>query len=241
MNLSIRRVMVVVPAHNEARHIGHCLSALRAAARCVAVPVEILVVCDACHDDTARRCAEVGVPSVHIQAGCVGVARQVGIAKLLGDDEEHPRSTWLANTDADSVVPVTWLRDQIAFAEAGMDAVVGMVSLQGRERPGLRRAFNLQYRQRVGSNGRHRHIHGANLGVRASAYLTVGGFAPLSNHEDVRLVRALEGRGYRIARPDWITVETSERLVGKCDQGFAAYLSRLRLAEPKDPVPLAPA
>jgi cellulose synthase/poly-beta-1,6-N-acetylglucosamine synthase-like glycosyltransferase len=240
MTTLIRRAVVVVPAHNESRRIGRCLNALKAAARCATVPVDLLVVCDACQDGTAQQCAVAGMPSIRVEAGCVGVARRVGIAALLEGDE-HPRSTWVANTDADSVVPMTWLRDQISLAESGIDAVAGMISLEGRQRPGLRRAFEAQYRQRVGSVGQHRHVHGANLGVRASAYLDVGGFQPLSNHEDVRLVSSLEKGGYPIARPDWLVVETSGRLMGKCDQGFATYLSRLRHAELIDPLSLAPA
>jgi glycosyltransferase involved in cell wall biosynthesis len=231
MSRTIQRVCVVVPAHNEARRIGRCLAALKEAARCITVPVDILVVCDACQDDTAERCSAERVPVARIHAGCVGVARGVGIAHLLGK-VERPQTVWLANTDADSVVPTTWLRDQIAFADMGVDAVAGMVSLQGQHKPELVRAFDLQYRQQVGTNDDHRHIHGANLGVRASAYLDVGGFAPQSNHEDVRLVRALEHRGYTIARPDWLIVATSGRLVGRCDQGFASYLSRLRDRDP---------
>jgi glycosyltransferase involved in cell wall biosynthesis len=239
MTRTIRRVCVVVPAHNEARRIGRCLAALKEAARYVTVPVDILVVCDACQDGTAKRCAAEHVPVARIHAGCVGIARGVGIAHLLRN-VERPHNVWLANTDADSVVPTTWLRDQIAFADLGVDAVAGMVSLLGHHKPDLVRAFDLQYRQRVGTSDNHRHVHGANLGVRASAYLEVGGFAPQSNHEDVRLMRALEHRGYTIARPDWLIVATSGRLVGRCDQGFASYLSQLRRREPS-PLSLQPA
>ena len=239
MNRTIRRVCVVVPAHNEARRIRRCLAALKEAARCVAVPVDLLVVCDACQDGTALQCAAEDVPVVRIEAGCVGVARRVGIAQQLRN-VECPGNVWLANTDADSMVPATWLRDQIALADLGIDVVAGMVSLQGHHRPEFLRAFEFQYRQRVVSPENHRHVHGANLGVRASAYLDVGGFAPQSNHEDVRLVRALERRGHAIARPDQLTVATSGRLIGRCDQGFAAYLARLHHCEPS-PYSLEPA
>jgi glycosyltransferase involved in cell wall biosynthesis len=240
MNPTIGRVLVVVPAHNEARRIGRCLRALKVAAQCVAVPVDMLVVCDACRDDTAQLCAAAGVPSMRIEAGRVGVARKLGIANLLGDTT-NPQSIWLANTDADSVVPATWLRDQIGLAETGMDAVAGTVSLEGHHRPRLLRRFELQYLLRVGVDGEHRHVHGANLGVRASAYLDVGGFAPVSNHEDVGLVEALENRCFRIARPSWLTVKTSGRLIGRCDEGFSAFMSRIDLSDSRASGSLAPA
>jgi glycosyltransferase involved in cell wall biosynthesis len=227
MNSSIRRVCVVVPAHNEARRISRCLVAIKDAARSVTVPVDILVVCDACHDDTAAQCTAQDVPVVHIEVSCVGVARRVGIAELLRNVGQ-PRNVWLANTDADSIVPATWLRDQIELANLGNDAVTGTISLRGHHRQGLLRAFDLRYRQRHTGHDNHHHVHGANLGVRASAYLDIGGFPPHSNHEDVHLVRALEHKGYQIAWPSWLTVETSGRLVGRCEQGFAAYLTQLQ-------------
>lgn len=62
MSHTIRRAFVVVPAHNEARRIGRCLAALKQAARYVTMPVDILVVCDACRDGTAKRCSAEGVP-----------------------------------------------------------------------------------------------------------------------------------------------------------------------------------
>lgn len=230
MNSSIRRVCVVVPAHNEARRIRRCLRALKDAARRVSVPVDLMVVCDACRNNTATHCAAQGVRVVHIGVACVGVARGVGVAALLRNVRDLD-GVWLANTDADSVVSASWLRDQIVLADLGNDAVIGTVSLRRHHRPGLLRAFHLQYRERSSSHDDDRHVHGANLGVRASAYLDVGGFPPQPNHEDVHLVGGLKRGGYQIARPDWLTVETSGRLVGRCEQGFAAYLTRLHHQE----------
>lgn len=227
MNPSVYRALVVVPAHNEEGNITRCLRALKAAARDAAVPVEILVVCDACRDNTENLVTAENVPILRTAAGSVGVARRSGIEKLLRH-EKNPCHVWIANTDADSIVPQSWLRDQLALAQLGADAVAGMVSLTRTGRSDLFGAFEAQYRQRVGRSGMHPHVHGANLGVRASAYLDVGGFPPLSNHEDVLLVRALQQAGYDVTSPGWLTVETSARLIGRCDQGFAADLSRLQ-------------
>ena len=43
----------------------------------------------------------------------------------------------------------------------------------------------------------HPHVHGANLGVTAAAYLAAGGFSALRTGEDHALVRALETAGRR--------------------------------------------
>ncbi|MEM1097912.1 MAG: glycosyltransferase family A protein [Planctomycetota bacterium] len=49
---------VVIPAHNEAAVIGECLDALLADAG--DTPIEVVVVCNACTDDTAQRAVEAG-------------------------------------------------------------------------------------------------------------------------------------------------------------------------------------
>jgi len=50
----IEQVVVVVPAHNELEHLPRCLRALTTAALCIAVPVLIVVVLDACDDGSER-------------------------------------------------------------------------------------------------------------------------------------------------------------------------------------------
>ena len=67
----------------------------------------------------------------------------------------------------------------------------------------------------------HRHIHGANLGVSASAYVRAGGFAALASSEDVALVQALKASGARIAWSALPRVVTSSRIRGRTRGGFA--------------------
>ena len=54
-------------------------------------------------------------------------------------------------------------------------------------------------------DGSHPHVHGANLGVRADAYLRAGGWADLRTAEDHDLWRRLLGSG-----------EPGAGLLGKC-------------------------
>ncbi|MFC6344030.1 hypothetical protein ACFP8W_18770, partial [Nocardioides hankookensis] len=68
-------------------------------------------------------------------------------------------------------------------------------------------------------------VHGANLGVRLTAYLEAGGFPEVREHEDVALFEAV----LRTGRP-WVTgtrVTTSARLRGRTPGGFAGYLRAL--------------
>jgi hypothetical protein len=73
----------------------------------------------------------------------------------------------------------------------------------------------------------HRHIHGANLGISATAYLRAGGFPPLACHEDVHLVSQLERCGARIAWSCRPRVTTSTRLECRAVGGFGDYLRSL--------------
>ncbi len=76
----------------------------------------------------------------------------------------------------------------------------------------------------------HRHIHGANLGLSATAYRRAGGFAAIPCHEDVALVRALQRAGMGIAWSAKPRVATSARMRGRAKGGFADYLAGLQLA-----------
>ncbi|OMP39554.1 glycosyl transferase [Stenotrophomonas sp. KAs 5-3] len=181
---------VLIPAHNEADSIARCLQSIRVATLHPGLggeAVEVMVALDACTDATGTICRQHLVGSVQLDARCVGVARAAAAAELLGRG-----ARWLASTDADSEVPPEWLAAQV---QGGCDAFCGLVdiatSCQGERR--LRRAF--QARQQWGDH--HGRIHGANLGVSASSYRAVGGFAPLHCSEDVALVRALQRCGAR--------------------------------------------
>ena len=139
-------------------------------------------------------------------------------------------AVWLAHTDADSRVPPHWLNSQLEAAAAGHHAVAGRVALAfdgGHDRHDRwRSAYAL-----AGGAGvqprRHQHVHGANLGVRADAYLSVGGFAPVALDEDLGLVDRLVAAGHPIAWPDEPRVLTSARLDGRAPGGLAADLRSL--------------
>ena len=71
----IRRMAVIVPAADEEKHIGGCLSAIRAAAGCLhrrtGIPVRVILVLDRCLDQTeaiARRSAGVELVTVATSA-----------------------------------------------------------------------------------------------------------------------------------------------------------------------------
>jgi glycosyltransferase involved in cell wall biosynthesis len=227
---------VVVPARNEEELLPACLAALRQAAGAAGVPVRLLVVADACTDATAAVAAAAGAEVIRIRARNVGAARAAGMARLLrrteGTDPAATElaETWLATTDADTVVPPGWLRRQLGYAGQGWDVVLGTVTVTdwAGHPPHAPAAFEARYEFGAGP---HPHVHGANLGIRASAYLAAGGFRPLRTAEDHALLAAATEAGCQVLQAADITVETSARRQARAPRGFSHALRALA-AEP---------
>lgn len=224
---SVDRIVVVVPARDEERLLPACLDSLRVARRLLAhrrpeVRVDVVVVLDRCTDASAAvvaGCADVrSVVSTH---GCVGAARATGVSVALQGSGD-PATTWLANTDADTVVPAGWLLAQVELADQGLDLVLGTVVPHDLESRVLL-AWTHRHHLREG----HPHVHGANLGVRASSYLAAGGFGAIPLHEDVLLAEAVKASGARWVATDATRVRTASRRRGRVRGGFATYLRDL--------------
>jgi glycosyltransferase involved in cell wall biosynthesis len=227
----VTRAGVVVPAHDEAELLPACLAALRSAADVAGVPVRLLVVADACTDATAAVAAAAGAEVIRIRARNVGAARAAGMARLLGrTGGTDPAAMWLATTDADTVVPPGWLRRQLSYADQGWDVVLGTVTVTdwAGHPPHAPAVFEARY---AFGAGPHPHVHGANLGIRASAYLAAGGFRPLPTAEDHALLAAATEAGCQVLQAADITVETSARRQARAPRGFSHAL-RVLAAEP---------
>ncbi len=232
---------IVIPAHDEAETIDACLrAALRAAShpQLAGEPVEVVLVLDACTDGTAA------IAQSHARVHCLDVAfRNVGRARAAGCEWLLERGArWLSFTDADTLVSPRWLVHQLLL---DADVVCGSVGVEDWSPHGingdyLRARFNATYTDADG----HPHIHGANLGVSAAAYQSVGGFEALACSEDVALVQACQAAGARIAWSALPRVVTSARHRTRVRGGFGDALmshlharnQQLRLPPPQQPV-----
>ncbi len=232
----LRRVHVVVPARDEEARLGACLRSVLTAAQVLrrtrTCAVEVTVVLDSCRDDSAAVAA--GFPGVRVltvEAGVVGVARHRGVVSL--PEADGAATTWVACTDADTVVPRRWLVTQVALADAGADLVVGTVTPDPAELSvGDLVAWHALHRLSEG----HPFVHGANLGFMRAAYDLVGGFAPLATGEDVDLVERMQAAGLPWRATDRTRVRTSGRWAGRAPEGFAEYLRDLHDVPPLDGV-----
>lgn len=228
---AITAIGIVIPARNEQAHIGRCLDAIRGAVthlRSSTYPkigIRTVVVLDSCTDRTADIVSCYSeVEAVAADLGTVGAARALGARALLSTSTDPPQHLWLANTDADSAVPAQWLTHMIDQAHRGADLILGTVKPDATATQRLRLAWNVRH---VDEDG-HPHVHGANLGIRSSAYLTLGGWSHGASGEDASLARAADADPtMRTLRSSAIPVVTSGRLTGRAPGGFARYLQLL--------------
>lgn len=228
----IERIAVIIPARDEAAVVARCLDSVVVAAGRVShrLPVSIVLVADSCTDQTAAIASSFDgvtvVETTELEGGNVGAARALGVATSLGLIDQRSAAAeleniWIANTDADSVVPVGWLVDQLSLANSGADVIVGTVTPDFSDLDDELIAAWKATRTPGEPNG---HVHGANLGIRASNYVRAGGYGPLAEHEDVDLVERLRRDGAMIVASEVVDVETSGRRAGRTPGGYSRYL-----------------
>ena len=223
-------VAVLIPARNEEVLLGRCLeSVIRAIDE---LPVTIRASIVLVSDGSTDRTPEIGYNLIgakgivlYTSSETVGTARARAASYAIATTTAPLSNVWLANTDADCIVPPAWLSDQLAFAASGIEAVAGTISVDSFEEhsPEVPARFHTSYS--IHADGTHPHIHGANLGVRADRYLEVGGWADFKTAEDHDLWGRLKRAGVRVLSPAQLSVVTSGRRVGRAPNGFAGALA----------------
>lgn len=222
---------VLIPARNEELLLPQCLHSVLTAASHLPFDTtcDVIVVADSCIDQTAQLAQAIlqqkGVV-VSVAAGNVGAARAVAAREALRRFHGDPSRCWLANTDADCEVPETWLLHQLSLAQQGYAAVTGIVDVNcfDEHLPIVEARFRLTYQ--IHPDGTHPHVHGANLGVRADAYLCAGGWNPLETAEDHDLWGRLRMAVSPYLSDARLHVLTSGRRVGRAPMGFAGALAK---------------
>jgi glycosyltransferase involved in cell wall biosynthesis len=221
---------IVIPARDEQELLHRCLRSVQNARLMLPshVTSDLIVVTDQSTDDTfniARDFVQGNGTVVESQAGCVGAARALGAQRALARYGGPRNRCWLANTDADCQVPATWLQDQLSYANAGFSAIAGIIDVDSfaEHESFVSDRFRLSYL--IHPDGTHPHVHGANLGVRADAYLQAGGWHDLFTAEDHDLWRRLQSGRHKHVSDASLCVLTSGRRVGRAPLGFAGALA----------------
>ncbi len=227
---TFRQVVVGLPAHNEQATIDAAIASILTSADLLdGIEVRIVIACDTCVDDTFERATwwVLNDPRVEVICGgwrSAGAARREAICRGLAT-VGSPEHTWVATTDADTVVPIDWLQVQLDLAAEGWDGIAGIVELIDDEEltADVAAHFASSYRT---DGATHEHVHGANLGCSAVGYLRAGGFAEIALAEDHALWAALVASGARCVSTTALRVGTSARLQGRATGGFADALRR---------------
>lgn len=225
----IRDLVVAVPAKNEETLLPECLGSVFASVRALQairpdIRVSVVVALDHCTDGSEVVARERGALTVQVDGAGVGAARDSAIHRGLDHlGVRDDSTTWVACTDADSRVPRNWLVRQVMWAERDIDLVVGTVEPFDTEDAVALVAW--QERHLLAED--HRHVHGANLGVRAARWREVRGFGPLTLHEDVAFVARVRDLTQRWVATDTTRVRTSGRSTSRVDGGFATFVAGL--------------
>ncbi|MDN5764733.1 MAG: glycosyltransferase family 2 protein [Humibacillus sp.] len=227
-------VHVVVPARNEEALLPRCLDSIEVAGSLLQaeqpdIEISVCVVLDGCTDRSEELVRQrPSIRGLTIDSCSAGAARRHGLDDVARRTPRRSRhTTWVANTDADTLVPPHWLTAQVALAAAGIQLVVGTVVPDADD---LAAAVLAEWWARHDLGESHPHVHGANLGFTLGAYLTVGGYRSVREHEDVTLVRALRDAGVPWRATDTTRVLTSGRRSDRTPGGFGRYLHHLARA-----------
>ncbi len=223
-------VSVLIPARDEEALLPRCLRSVLAATAFLPkhVTSDIIVVADSCTDRTKQIASAIlgrRGTVLAVNVGAAGSARAMAASCAFKLRTVPFRQFWMANTDADCIIPPTWLTDQLRLANGGTEAIAGTVSVDSYEEHGPEVVDRFRASYTIRPDGSHPHIHGANFGVRADTYLSAGGWANLRTAEDHDLWNRLVQRGARTVSTAHIEVVTSGRRVGRAPHGFAGALA----------------
>lgn len=230
-------VLVAIPARDEAARIQACVLSVLAAVRFargrgMIGRATVAVAAHRCRDDTATRARSVlsTAPDVTSSILTIDEVMPVGSVRAEVIRQAGTQHEWLFSTDADSIVPPSWISSGLRLAgRASASMIVGLVDLTDVS-PSVRVAHDQLVRAGVHADGSHDHVYAANLAVRLSTYTAVGGFPAVANGEEHALLAAVSGAGYPVLRTSAWRVATSGRTRGRARDGLGDLLGRLARA-----------
>ncbi|RYC72125.1 glycosyltransferase family 2 protein [Spirosoma sordidisoli] len=230
-------VSIVVPAYNEEKTIERLLKSM--AAQVTSYRVELIIANNNSTDRTQALLDQYGVRSLFVQQQGVAYARQAGL--------EAARGIYIANADADSVYPPTWLNTIIKPLEnPAVSCTYGTYSFIPSARTSPLQLALYERASRLASLMRSRtseptNVLGFNFAFRRADALAVGGFNLNAGHtgtvnhksgpcEDGWMALCLMERGrlYRVSSPKARARTSDRRLLesGGLGQAFTMRLRR---------------
>jgi cellulose synthase/poly-beta-1,6-N-acetylglucosamine synthase-like glycosyltransferase len=257
--------VVAIPVRDEEERLPACLGALAQQRDRTGWPISpslinIVVFANNCTDQSASLARSLGAYwSLNIrvvEASLPPAIAHAGAARRSTMDiaegwllERRERGGVILTTDADSQVAPNWIAENLAAFEAGAEAVLGRINLDGEGKdlpPALHRRGRLEERYEgllaelswlldpLEHNPwpHHATISGASLGITRTAYCRVGRLPRVPLGEDKALVALLSRQDARIRYCPTVRVTTSGRTNGRAPGGVADTL-RIRSREPE--------
>lgn len=235
------RVIVAIPARNEAKRIGRCLDAL--AIQTNVGSFGVVVLANGCADNTVAIARAHGLLDINVvehdfpdECGNAGEARHLAmeIAAQQGD--------LILATDADCVPDRDWISAICLAFDANADAVAGRVSadwseLQHHPEGALAiGALEWEYLHLIGEaeaqfdpqphdpKPRHAQRCGANMAITRQMLERVGGVPRIATGEDRALFAAVERVDGKVRQDPKPHVIASARIEGRAGGGMADAL-----------------
>jgi glycosyltransferase involved in cell wall biosynthesis len=211
-------VTIVIPAFNEEKLLAESLKSVLAQDY---KNFELIVVDNNSTDDTPKIAKSFGAMVIFEPLQGVGYARQRGFMKAKGEI--------IATTDADTILPSNWLsriveefkNDQKLAAFGGLytlysGAITARIAV-------LYLAYYFWLIDKYFTGGWT--LPGANLAIRADAFLKVGGFkTELTLGEDAQISQKLKGIGRVKLDPDFVVQTSGRRFKNGLLCAWATYL-----------------
>jgi hypothetical protein len=239
-------VIGAIPVKNEEAQIGACLQSLCNQTRKLD---RLVLLLNNCTDTTADICRQfqarihgIEIHEVTLKAplASAGEARRRAL-ELAGDNE---RGVLILTTDADAILPPSWVEQNIREITAGADVVCGMAEIHSQDAAMIPRALHDDDRRETFLLSildemmsilapdafdpwpRHQQQSGASIAVRSSALDFAGGPPHVSSGEDRALIEQLRLIDARVRHAPDILVHVSGRLEGRAAGGMAEAIKR---------------
>ena len=244
------RIVVAIPAKDEAELLPLCLTALGKQTGVRASDIAIVVACNNCSDDTANQARSISARlpfrTYVEEVTLASPIAHAGGARRRAMDLAAERCTHdglILTTDADGVPDHDWIAALDAAFHNGADAVAGRVStdweqLQKFPAPVLDIGAREWEYQGLSAEldalcdpethdpwPRHNQTCGANAAIRRTWYDRIGGLPVLRTGEDGAMFQEVWRHDGRIRHDMRAHVTVSARLVGRAQGGMADALS----------------
>jgi len=212
-------ISVVIPAYNEEQNIKRCLEGF--VHQKTTQEFEVILV----DNNSTDRTVEVGrefekkIPLriIEEKEKGRGHARAAGFKAAKGDI--------ILSTDADAIVPSTWIEDMAqAFEDPTVAAVTGtgkMIDASGFKN--TLATFTLPLAMHLYALlHRHHWLSGFNFGIRKDIYEKSGGFKAINGLEDIDLGFRVRKIGKIRYKPIWVYM-SGRRFKGSVVKGIGNY------------------